>query len=337
MSSYSMKIMFLISITLINCFPTETNTQDCEYDCVPFEECKHLKYYASFVQSENGIQYCSDKDNIVCCWNNKKKVIAEKKCLEFTKIRDFCSREPLVMNGSQPNPHAFPFMALIQNRLLNQSVYESHCGGTLLNSMFVLTAAHCVDKIQFPDREFSVLLGAHDKNNSGTRFNVTVFAHPNFTTDDPYADLALLKLHNEADITTKFIKPACLSTSTSSTTGEYTVGGWGYHNTRSKSNVLLIGTVVKADSKKCPNDLTFNMDKQICAGPKNDLGDVCNGDSGGPLFTIHNDNDCLFEVFGVLSGGALCTLRYSFSSHTLVSFYREWIESMVWPDEKQNF
>ncbi|XP_064542056.1 granzyme D-like [Drosophila montana] len=233
MSSNSLKILFLISITLVNCFPTDTDdTQDCEHDCVPFDECLDLKDAVMYMQSDKDVKYCSDEDNIVCCWNDEKKTIAEKKCLEFTKIKDFCSIQPLIRNGTELSPHAYPFMALIQHR--NQSVYISHCGGTLLNSMFVLTAAHCVDKILFPDMETYVLLGAHDINNSGTRFNVTEFIHPNYTTVDPYADLALLKLHKEADITTKFIKPACLSTSSSSHTGEYNISGWGLYNAINK-------------------------------------------------------------------------------------------------------
>jgi secreted trypsin-like serine protease len=66
---------------------------------------------------------------------------------------------------------------------------------------------------------------------------------------------------------------------------------------------------------------------QICAGVPDGKNDTCQGDSGGPLQIVVDEQHCIVGVvsFGIACGYALPSI------YTRVSFYLDWIESIVWP------
>jgi secreted trypsin-like serine protease len=66
---------------------------------------------------------------------------------------------------------------------------------------------------------------------------------------------------------------------------------------------------------------------QICAGVPDGKNNSCQGNSGGPLQTIVNNQH---HIVGVVSFGIACENALP-SIYTRVSFYLDWIESIVWP------
>lgn len=86
------------------------------------------------------------------------------------------------------------------------------------------------------------------------------------------------------------------------------------------------------DIKHCAKpEEELKADRFICTKPKENFGDVSPNDSGGPLFTPHPKlTNCLFEIFGVVSRGDNCELNNSFTHHTTVFYYRDWMENVVW-------
>lgn len=61
----------------------------------------------------------------------------------------------------------------------------------------------------------------------------------------------------------------------------------------------------------------------ICAGFDSGGQDACNGDSGGPLFYLNDDN--YFIVAGVVSWGAGCARPGYPGVYTEVADYRDWV------------
>ena len=66
--------------------------------------------------------------------------------LRFGAVGDRCTSAELdgrIVGGVEANFNAFPWIAgLVYS---NKSVKRPFCGGSLISSSFVLTAAHCVD------------------------------------------------------------------------------------------------------------------------------------------------------------------------------------------------
>ena len=72
------------------------------------------------------------------------------------------SKDNRIVGGSEAGKHQYPWMIRL--------VAGGYCGGTLISSQYVLTAAHCVVKggqIR-PLSIFSVDLGEHDYTDSST-------------------------------------------------------------------------------------------------------------------------------------------------------------------------
>ncbi|XP_046417491.1 transmembrane protease serine 9-like [Neodiprion fabricii] len=226
-----------------------------------------------------------------------------------------------IVGGVISVPHTFPWVAAIFNR------GSLHCGGTLINDRYILTAGHCVKWTN--QNDLSVWLGIHDiENRDGGVVSPIeqVILHDGFRSDFLHDtnDIALIKLkypirYNEN------IKPVCLPHRESDYTNhKVSATGWGRVTTSGNASRFLR----QADLKVMPwsdcrntsfgNHLTKSM---LCA--YNDDTDACQGDSGGPLLFKRQDDK--YEIVGVVSWGIGCARRGMPGIYVKTTDYLDWI------------
>lgn len=178
------------------------------------------------------------------------------------------------------------------------------CGGSLISSKAVVSAAHCVvnDQKQVLNKEsFRLLFGAIDlKSLSGTealREVLELIPHPDYEHDMILKqDIALIIIKGNLQLTPT-IRPLCLFDSQTPISNHiderFTVLGFGSsENSREPSRYLNYGQMSIISRKQCiESKLLFGLlpeQSAFCAKSVENMV-ACPGDSGGGLiFTINS-------------------------------------------------
>ncbi|XP_046645978.1 chymotrypsinogen A-like isoform X3 [Daphnia pulicaria] len=250
-----------------------------------------------------------------------------------------------IVGGSQAIPNSWPFVGL---RIAGMST--AFCGGSIISTTRILTAAHCVDKLsEFEISTMTVSLGMHTQGNGNdlkndaqqTRRITRVVYHKDFNTKTAVNDVAVLTMDPPINYSAA-ISPVCLPPA--STAADQFVDknaaiiGWGILNFPggNQPNELQQATVQITSNAKCsefygsllPNPLRIFI-QHICAGAAGK--DVCQGDSGGPLVvrTVTGATSTWTQV-GVTSFGLSCIANpIAPSVYASVAFFRKWIDTYM--------
>lgn len=201
------------------------------------------------------------------------------------------------------------------------------CGGSLVTSKFVLTAAHCLD-----GAIDSVVLGVQDlKASSGrvVRRAARVVAHPKYSSLLKLNDIGLVEL--DTPVTT--VTPMLLGVSAPAAGTVTTVVGWGSAtfggNMQTRMRQVSVPVVSRTD---CTAPGAYSKGSihtsNLCAGFAEGVKDSCQGDSGGPLF-LPVGSDLNDTQVGIVSWGSGCARPQKYGVYTSVSSFRAWIASVV--------
>ncbi|XP_045489545.1 chymotrypsin-2-like [Pieris rapae] len=200
-----------------------------------------------------------------------------------------------------------------------------HCGGSILNEEWVLTAAHCTYGIKMS--ELSIMVGTNKLQSGGTRYKIKkMISHEKYAKKDLRNDIALIQIDGKIAMTDN-VKAIKLKKEAVSVGTKCTLTGWGYtNNYKTVPNDLQYLEFTTISNKECNDKLKKFAaidEKQICVKRPEGKG-ACNGDSGGPLVVADDNKE--FVQIGVVSWGINpCGKQYPdvFAS---VSGYYDWIE-----------
>ncbi|GCC19492.1 hypothetical protein chiPu_0021081, partial [Chiloscyllium punctatum] len=184
-----------------------------------------------------------------------------------------------IIGGHDVKAYSKPYMVSIQAN--NQHV----CGGTLIQTKWVLTAANCGQLIK--KKKATVVLGARSlqkKDNIEQIISVKRLSpYPEFKNKIEN-DIMLLELAQAADVKKKGVEILKLPTSTKDLKAGVIcrIIGWGQTSPRDKkqSDTLKEATISVIDRKTCNSKKYYNgtpviTDNMICAGDKKGRKDSC--------------------------------------------------------------
>ncbi|CAM4762155.1 unnamed protein product [Rotaria magnacalcarata] len=244
-----------------------------------------------------------------------------------------------IIGGEEVLSHSWGWMV---------GLYRSNsyfCGGSLIESDLIITAAHCMKPELTTLANIKVIAGSNSLSNRDGQGQIRhvheVFVHPDFDNNLKVNDIAIIRLSSPFDISISKIATICLPaavTLESIAKLEYPVPGtalvvigWGVISTSNPNPSTSLQQVtvqaVESTSSDCKTHAQemANVTLQFCAGVSGGGKDSCQGDSGSPIMAFFGNR---WYIMGITSIGYGCALPGHPGIYTRLAYYIPFIETI---------
>ncbi|XP_036106240.1 coagulation factor VII [Molossus molossus] len=292
-------------------------------------------------------QYCRNHaETKRSCWCHEGYTLQNDKVSCAPTVQYPCGKIPVlekrndsqargrIVGGKECPKGECPWQAALK---LNGEVM---CGGTLIDSIWVVSAAHCFDRIHNWGN-LTAVVGEHnlieEDGDEQERRVVQVIVPSKYVKRRTNHDIALVRL-SEPVAFTDYAVPLCLpekafSERTLAFIRFSSVSGWGNLLEKGAMSLALMTIdVPRMMTQDCLEqskrqegfpEITENM---FCAGYLDGSKDACKGDSGGPHATKFQGT---WYLTGVVSWGVGCAAKGQVGVYTRVSQYIEWLSRLM--------
>jgi hypothetical protein len=229
-----------------------------------------------------------------------------------------------VVNGTFVKEGAMPWAAAFM-RVADDGRLEAFCGGTLISSNWVLTAAHC----EIEDNS-EVIIGRTNlaATNGQVRKVKRSWRHVAFRRAARFdSDIALVQLSSAVGL-----QAAKLADGAPAQNAVVIVAGWGVTEEGGRTTQLLGSVDLNVEPQdtcefQYANTIATVTDNMFCASkflpaPK----DACQGDSGGGAFIAPGTRP--FAQVGIVSYGKGCATPGFPGVYTKLAPFRQWMDEV---------
>ncbi|XP_059812856.1 trypsin-7-like isoform X3 [Hypanus sabinus] len=229
-----------------------------------------------------------------------------------------------IVGGEDANIDEWPWQVSLQYK-------DQHlCGGSIISSQWVITAAHCfpVDYQQIAN--WRVFAGSERLHSGGSTFSVkNIITHGDYDELTNDYDVALVKLRYSLPYT-DYIRPICLPNfNTPAQKNKAWVTGWGYRKEYGEVSPMLQQANVSIINRSICNQGQYYAgritERMLCAGYLTGKVDACQGDSGGPLVYRYQH----WQLVGIVSWGTGCARIGRPGVYTNVTVLLNWVYTIM--------